>query len=281
MNTFKKSLVTGVLLLALSLTTACGQDVPNDKNRVPADPVAISTSAAANPTVAPTLIPSTKKADEPVNAPTLSAEEAKKQTAELNEALGGINLDEVMKTASPDVASSFPVTKNDEGVRFALEFYQNLVNKDVWFKARTTGEDWNAILPDANKMTPELALAYENDIKESKVNRIFFVVDGAGHRIDTDASGNKTDLEVVPGQVAPSKWTDIKVNHGISPSGEPYIAVTGVRSMMISTTDGRVASWSDDFSVSVKPLNPEAGTWVIDGIGGNTASKPVVKVLND
>lgn len=150
MNRTTKTTVGAVMFVSLFLT-ACGSNVPNDKDPKPFTGATSSASASASASVPATTPPATApaldesmKGDNPLGAPAVSEAEAKKNLAELANKPLGADVDAMFanpERVSPQVLTVFPEDKHNtkQVVREAMATYQDLVIIEQWHQARPEG----------------------------------------------------------------------------------------------------------------------------------------------
>lgn len=296
MNTFKKSLVTGMVLLALSLT-ACGQDVPQ---HTPTNPASVSQSAT--PTDGVTLAPVAKSTVKAKDAPTMAPKDAAAKAKADHDAPMGMNITELTTKYSSEKYQAWATDNaldTDEGVRKGIETFQTMSSIAELYKPRDTSKDYELISPNADLFTAEYLADAKKKIDDPKLGGRFGIMfpaansDGSfGWVMSADGSekldinwagqGIPTPARDASGKMAPS-LTNVKVDvvslelseadKKAQADGTQLVAakdaiqITGLRHQIITNSDQKNLRVDYTFSITMVPAGND---WLVNGTSWNS-----------
>lgn len=260
----KKMKMTSVaILMALSLT-ACGGAGNTDAQNTPAP-----TQPTASASVAPSETPSEK--------PMTSAEADEfiaKEIAKKSQTVASINIDEAFeKHGNANIEKVFPSKDFDTkaGVKFGLNFMQDLINTSNFYEERPEGDDWDIL--SSEDFTPRLSsVGLDGARKSIDANGFFSQIPSAHYTGVMPVEGGKTiKLEGAPADVynTPAVFVDSSTDTDI-------LYVQGEREMTFTSTKGEKFELSATYYIG---MVPSGDSWKIENIGwsADTATLKAVK----
>jgi hypothetical protein len=285
MKSFTKISTVALLMASLTLT-ACGQDVPSDKNRVPGPQSSNSAETNPSPTATvPTAAPvatAVPKATDSTKAPLpapgeeggITTADSKVLTEYLEKNPLRIDVDYALKNQS-DVASIekvFPKADFDikEGVRTGLSLYQDLTNLQDFYTARDTKNDFNIILGYADKMTAEAVEAAKKDIQEHGKYTGILTADSTGS-VGTTPDGVNLKFSEIP----ESYWNSPAISTVYDKQYGNLIRIIGKRTIAVHVESGEPVEIQQTYNIDVVPSGEK--DWLVTNLAWSVESAKVIK----
>lgn len=286
MKTFTKLSATVLVLASLGLT-ACAQELPNDRNRVPgASSGESSSSASPSPTftalpsgpasiapVAPGKDPSKQPLPLPGEAGGMPVKDADAAAKSIDQYPLQIDIDYALKNyADPKLNEVFPKENFDvkEGVRYGLSLYQDLTSLQDFYEPRDGTKDFELILPFADKMTAEALEAAKADIAKNGHYSGIPTADSTG-TLGTTSEGINLKVAGVP----QSFWNSPGIRTIYDKKYGNVIEITGYRTIGVVVDSGETVEIQQKYVINVAPSGDK--NWLVSSLYWNVESTEVLK----
>lgn len=275
MNHFKKITIGSMIIASLALS-ACAQEVPSDKNRVPASTSTAKTKVlednrdytGADKPQNITVPKEATPADIPTDVPTAEPEVVKSITQQISDQPLGIDIDKALKDYStPDVATIFPEAEFDvaAGVRFGLSTYQELVQTKNFYDPRDGTKDGELIAPFLDRFDDKMHKEITDSISEKGKTNLIPTSLPSG----VFAHDDETATDIIPVDMPESTWGTPSVEIKYSESVGDYINVAGLRRISVTSTSGESYEAIVNYNVGVAPSGED---WLICAMGWKLVS---------
>jgi len=294
MNANRKFTV-GALAIAALLLTGCGNDVPSADNAkaypsqsASASATAPSTTPATPPATAPALDDS-KRSENPLGAPAVSEEEAKKNKAGLEAKPLGFDVDAMFNNperVTADVLTVFPEDKNQtkKVVREAIGTYATLISQ-VSLQEKRTGDEYALIGAYADKFDADFLNIVKSTIADK--GRLDHVQSVPRDGIVSIAGTKYTVVSSKNGFQASFNEPSVEISNFIA-YGTPHDVIRITTDMaysydLVEVGTGKQKKFTGTSRVTIDVLPTSGGDWIIKEIGNKNLTRDLVdaKVTND